>query len=86
MPETKITIIGAGFVGMSLAALLAKNNTLVLLDLDEEKVKKINAMQSTIDDPDIINALQKQNLKLSATKDSEAALLNSKFIFIVSHY
>jgi len=84
MPETKITIIGAGFVGMSLAALLAKNNTLVLLDLDEEKVKKINAMQSTIDDPDIINALQKQNLKLSATKDSEAALLNSKFIFIAT--
>ena len=48
MSEMKITIIGAGFVGMSLAVLLAKENNLVLLDLDKAKVKKINAMQSTI--------------------------------------
>lgn len=84
MSGIKITIIGAGFVGMSLAALLAKNNDLVVLDLDAAKVKKINAMQSTIDDPDIIKALLKQNLKLSATTDPEEALIKSNFIFIAT--
>ena len=82
MSGIKVTIIGAGFVGMSLAALLAKTNHLVVLDLDDVKVKKINAMQSTIDDPDITKALLQNNLTLSATTDPEEALTNSNFIFL----
>ena len=84
MSEIKITIIGAGFVGMSLAVLLAKENNLVLLDLDEAKVKKINAMQSTIDDPDITAAFLQNNLTISATTDPKEALTNSNFIFIAT--
>ena len=84
MSGIKVTIIGAGFVGMSLAALLAKTNHLVVLDLDDVKVKKINAMQSTIDDPDITKALLQNNLTLSATTDPEEALTNSNFIFIAT--
>ena len=84
MSEIKITIIGAGFVGMSLAVLLAKENNLILLDLDEAKVKKINAMQSTIDDPDITAAFLQNNLTISATTDPKEALTNSNFIFIAT--
>ena len=84
MSEMKITIIGAGFVGMSLAVLLAKENNLVLLDLDKAKVKKINAMQSTIDDPDITAAFLQKNLTISATTNPKEALTNANFIFIAT--
>jgi UDPglucose 6-dehydrogenase len=84
MSKIKITIIGAGFVGMSLAVLLAKENNLVLLDLDEAKVKKINAKQSTIDDPDIAAAFLQNNLIISATTNPKEALTDANFIFIAT--
>ena len=84
MPDTKITIIGAGFVGMSLAALLSKANNVVVLDVDKTKVRKINAMQSTVDDPDIAEALQLKAIHLSATTNSKEALTNSNYVFIAT--
>ena len=84
MPDTKITIIGAGFVGMSLAALLSKANNVVVLDIDKTKVRKINAMQSTVDDPDIAEALQLKAIHLSATTNSKEALTNSNYVFIAT--
>jgi UDPglucose 6-dehydrogenase len=84
MPKIKITIIGAGFVGMSIAVLLSKKNHVVLLDIDEEKVTKINNKESTVDDGDITKALLQNHLTLSATTDREEALTNSQFIFIAT--
>jgi len=84
MPDTKITIIGAGFVGMSLAALLSKANNVVVLDVDKTKVRKINAMQSTVDDSDIAEALQSKAIHLSATTNSKEALTNSNYVFIAT--
>jgi UDPglucose 6-dehydrogenase len=84
MPDTKITIIGAGFVGMSLAALLSKANNVVVSDVDKTKVRKINAMQSTVDDPDIAEALQSKAIHLSATTNSKEALTNSNYVFIAT--
>jgi UDPglucose 6-dehydrogenase len=84
MPDTKITIIGAGFVGMSLAALLSKANNVVVLDVDKTKVRKINDMQSTVDDPDIAEALQSKAIHLSATTNSKEALTNSNYVFIAT--
>ena len=84
MPNNKITIIGAGFVGMSLAALLSKANNVVVLDVDKTKVRKINAMQSTVDDPDIAEALQSKTIHLSATTNSKEALTNSNYVFIAT--
>jgi len=84
MSDTKITIIGAGFVGMSLAALLSKANNVVVLDVDKTKVRKINAMQSTVDDPDIAEALQSKAIHLSATTNSKEALTNSNYVFIAT--
>ncbi|MDA9644299.1 nucleotide sugar dehydrogenase [Pseudomonadota bacterium] len=84
MPDTKITIIGAGFVGMSLAALLSQANNVVVLDIDKTKVRKINAMQSTVDDPGIAEALQSKAIHLSATTNSKEALTNSNYVFIAT--
>jgi UDPglucose 6-dehydrogenase len=84
MSDTKITIIGAGFVGMSLAALLSKANNVVVSDVDKTKVRKINAMQSTVDDPDIAEALQSKAIHLSATTNSKEALTNSNYVFIAT--
>ena len=69
---------------MSLAALLSKANNVVVLDVDKTKVRKINAMQSTVDDPDIAEALQSKAIHLSATTNSKEALTNSNYVFIAT--
>jgi len=84
MSRIKITIIGAGFVGMSLAALLSKAHDVSILEIDESKVNKINAKKSPINDPDIATALKNNNLNLCATARPQKALLHSNFVFIAT--
>ena len=50
MNKVKITIVGAGYVGMSLAVLLAKHHEIKVLDIDKEKVQMINAKKSPLAD------------------------------------
>ena len=49
----KITVAGLGYVGMSLAVLLAKHNKVVALDIDETRVGQVNRRQSPIEDTEI---------------------------------
>ena len=84
MSRKKITVIGAGFVGMSLAVLLSKVHDVRILEIDESKVNKINAKKSPINDHDISAALKNKNLNLSATTRPEEALLRSNFVFIAT--
>ena len=51
--NVKITVVGAGYVGMSLAVLLAQHNEVVVLDIDPLRVAKINDRKSTVSDADI---------------------------------
>ena len=54
MPErVKVTVVGSGYVGMSLAVLLAQQNDVTVLDIDSERVDKVNRRESTVADPDI---------------------------------
>lgn len=81
-----ITVIGAGYVGMSLAVLLAKSgHSINIIDIDPIKIKKINDGKSSIDDGEINNILQNKELDLSikATQSSPSAFKNKDF-FIVS--
>ena len=48
--KTKITVVGSGYVGMSLSVLLAQHNNVTVLDIDAERVDKINNKQSTVAD------------------------------------
>ncbi len=84
MSKMKITIIGAGFVGMSLAVLLSQKHNVSVLDIDERKVEKINTKQSTIDDPDIAEVLRTKNLNLNATSRADEALVDSNLVFIAT--
>ena len=84
MSRKKITVIGAGFVGMSLAVLLSKVHDVRILEIDESKVNKINAKKAPINDHDISAALKNKNLNLSATTRPEEALLRSNFVFIAT--
>lgn len=82
--KTKITVVGSGYVGISLGALLAKKNDVTILDIDANRVKKINSMQSTIADAEIENFLSNNELFLAATLDKKEAYTDANFIVIAT--
>ena len=82
--KNKVTVVGSGYVGMSLAVLLAQKNDVIILDIDSSRVDKINAKQSTILDFDIESFLVNKELKLSATLDPLAAYIDADFILVAT--
>ena len=82
--KNKITIVGAGYVGMSMSVLLAQKNSVITLDLDQERVNKINNKQSTIKDVDISSFLNDKDLDLRATIDFHEAIESADIIVIAT--
>ena len=80
----KITVVGTGYVGMSMAVLLSQKNDVIALDIDAGRVAKINAKQSTIDDVLIQTYLNGKPLSLKATLDTQEAYLDAEFIVIAT--
>ncbi|MDA8958123.1 nucleotide sugar dehydrogenase [Gammaproteobacteria bacterium] len=80
----KVTVVGSGYVGMSLAVLFAQHNEVVVLDVDPERVGKVNNRESTIVDPEIEHFLVEKDLNLSATLDRELAYEGSHFIVVAT--
>ena len=80
----KIAIAGTGYVGLSIAVLLAQRHDVVALDIVPAKVDQINARQSPIEDPDIERALATQPLKLRATLSPEDAYAGADFVVIAT--
>lgn len=68
-----ITVVGAGYVGLSLAVLLAQENSVTLLDINPEKIDLIRRRLSPIKDPEIESFLQHKKLSLQATDDKTIA-------------
>ena len=81
MFKKRITVVGAGYVGMSLAVLLSQNNLVTILDVDEEKINKINKGESTIYDEKIGEFLKK-DLHLQASHKSKEAYINSDIVLV----
>ena len=79
-----ITVVGAGYVGMSLAVLLAQYNRVCVLDIDLDRVKKINSNCSTIPDNDIERFFQTKNLNLTATMDKVQAYEEADFVVVAT--
>lgn len=77
-----ITVVGSGYVGMSLAVLLAQHNDVVVLDVDPDRVKKINSKQATIVDAEIDSFLVGKSLTLTATLDKNAAYEGASFVVV----
>ena len=85
MAEThKITIVGTGYVGMSLAVLLAQNNVVSALDIDEARVELINQGKSTVVDKMIEQYLEERDLSLTATLDKSEAYTDAEFIVVAT--
>lgn len=82
MKKYNITVAGTGYVGLSLAVLLAQHNSVIALDVIEEKVTQINNRQSPIQDKEIENFFANKELDLTATLDAESAHKDADFIII----
>ncbi len=80
----KIAIAGTGYVGLSLAVLLAQNNEVYAVDIVPEKVDMINNKISPIQDDYIEEFLETKELNLIATTDSEYAYSNADFVIIAT--
>ena len=78
----KVAIAGLGYVGASIATLLAQHNEVVALDIIPEKVEMINNKKSPIRDKEIEDFLQNKSLNLRATLDYKDAFSGAEFIVI----
>ena len=78
----KIAVAGTGYVGLSIATLLAQHHEVIALDIIEEKVNMINNHISPIQDKEIEDFLKNKNLNLKATLDKEEAFKNANFVVI----
>lgn len=78
----KIAVAGTGYVGLSIACLLAQHNEVVAVDIIPEKVQLINSKKSPIVDKEIEEYLATKNLNLVATTNGESAYKEAEFVVI----
>ena len=80
----KIAVTGTGYVGLSIATLLAQHNTVTAVDIIPEKVELINNRKSPIQDDYIEKYLAEKKLDLTATLDAESAYKDADFVVIAA--
>ena len=80
----KIAIAGTGYVGLSLATLLAQHNQVVAVDIVPEKVELINDKKSPIQDDYIEKYLAEKDLNLTATLDGESAYKAAEYVIVAA--
>ena len=80
----KIAVAGTGYVGLSIAVLLAQHHTVTAVDIIPEKVEMLNRRQSPIQDQEIEEYLATKELDLTATLDAEAAYRDADFVVIAA--
>ena len=80
----RITVAGVGYVGLSLAVLLARNNDVTALTTTPSKAELINSRISPIQDEEIEEYLAARELDLKATTDKEAAYRNAEMVIIAA--
>ena len=84
MKKIKIAVAGTGYVGLSIATLLAQHNKVVAVDVIPEKVEKINNRISPIQDDYIEKYLAEKDLDLTATLDGVTAYQDADFVVIAA--
>ncbi|EGP5624379.1 nucleotide sugar dehydrogenase [Enterococcus faecium] len=82
--SNNIAVAGTGYVGLSIATLLAQHNQVTAVDILPEKVKQINNKKSPIQDDYIEKYLAEKNLNLIATTDGAAAYREADFVVIAA--
>jgi UDPglucose 6-dehydrogenase len=80
----KIAVAGLGYVGLSNAVLLAQNHEVLAIDVSVNRVEKVNARISPIEDAEIETYLAQKPLNLTATVDSEVAYRDADFVIVAT--
>ena len=81
---TKIAVVGTGYVGLSMAVLLAQHNKVVGFDIDATRVEMLNERRSPIQDDEIIDFLANRELDLRFTLDQAEAYTGADFVVIAT--
>ena len=84
MSQSKITVVGCGYVGMSLAVLLARHHSVMVLDTDEGRVRRVNDGLSTVADAGIEQYLATETLTLAATTDPLQAYRSADVVIVAT--
>lgn len=84
MAETRIGVVGTGYVGLSIAVLLARHHHVVAFDIDAARVDLLNSGRSPIEDPDISECLAQGRLDLTFTTDKRTAYTGADFVIIAT--
>lgn len=80
-----VAVAGTGYVGMSIAVLLAQHNKVIAVDIIEEKVKLINNKKSPIQDDYIEDYLKNKKLDLKATLDAKMAYKDADYVIVATY-
>ena len=80
----KIAVVGLGYVGLSNAVILAQSNTVVAVDLSEERAAIVNGKKSPITDTELEEFLAKKPLDLTATTDLVAAVRGARYVVVAT--
>lgn len=78
----KIAVAGAGYVGLSVAVLLAQRHHVTAFDIDPERVNKINRRESPVRDRELERCFAEEELRLTATLDAQSAFGGADFVVI----
>lgn len=84
MSSQRIVVAGIGYVGLSLAVLLAQHNEVVAIDLDPSKVDQVNNRISPIEDADVSRFFAEKDLRLTATTDSVGAISTADIVIVAT--
>lgn len=82
--KNNITVVGTGYVGLSVATLLSKNNKVITLDIAKDRVDKVNHREIIFEDNEIERYFKNETLDLTATLDEEFAYKGADFIIIAT--
>lgn len=77
-------MVGAGYVGFTLAVILAQKNIVSVLDIDHDKVKRINSNKSAIEDNGIDEFLLSNKIEITATIDQKESLSHADYVIIAT--
>lgn len=88
-PEKMIAVVGAGYVGLAMGSLLAKSHDVVLVDIDDAKVRMVNELNSPIGDPDIMSLFARakegeEKLSLTATLNAAQAYKEADIVIVAT--